>query len=139
MNRQSAKYVYDAKQEVRLRHKARSTFRTLSTLYDTIMPDTCQCTFVKTTECMDSPGDSVGKESACNARDTGDMGSVPGLERSSGEGKWKPTPVFLPEKSHGLKTLAGYSQKCHKEWDPTRHTDTECMMPRVSPVINYGL
>ena len=85
MNRQSAKYVYDAKQEVRLRHKARSTFRTLSTLYDTIMPDTCQCTFVKTTECMDSPGDSVGKESACNARDTGDMGLVPGSGRSPGE------------------------------------------------------
>ena len=41
------------------------------------MLDTRQRTFFKTTECMDSPGDSVGKESACNARDTGDMGSVP--------------------------------------------------------------
>ena len=30
------------------------------------------------------PGDSVGKESAC---DTGDLGSIPGLERSPGEGK----------------------------------------------------
>ena len=32
------------------------------------------------------PDGSVGKESTCNARDTGDMGSVPGLGRSSGEG-----------------------------------------------------
>ena len=102
------------------------------------MLDTRQRTFFKTTECMDSPGDSVGKESACNARDTGDMGSVPGLERASGDGKWKHTPVFLPEKSHGQKTLAGYSRKCCKESDPTRHADTECMTPRVSPVINYG-
>ena len=29
------------------------------------------------------PGDSDGKESACNA---GDLGSTPGLERSPGEG-----------------------------------------------------
>ena len=33
------------------------------------------------------PGASVRKESACN---TGDMGSIPGLERSSGEGKGIP-------------------------------------------------
>ena len=31
------------------------------------------------------PGDSVGKESACNARDTGDLGVIPGLGRSTGE------------------------------------------------------
>ena len=30
------------------------------------------------------PGSSVGKESACNA---GDLGSIPGLGRSPGEGK----------------------------------------------------
>ena len=33
------------------------------------------------------PGSSVGKESACNARD---VGSIPGLGRSSGEGKGYP-------------------------------------------------
>ena len=32
-------------------------------------------------------GGSDGKESACNA---GDLGSIPGLERSPGEGKGKP-------------------------------------------------
>ena len=25
--------------------------------------------------------------------------------------KWQPTPVFLPEKSHGQKSLEGYSQQ----------------------------
>ena len=34
-----------------------------------------------------SPGSSVGKESACNARD---LGSIPGLGRSPGEGKGYP-------------------------------------------------
>ena len=36
------------------------------------------------------PSSSVGKESACNA---GDLGSIPGLGRSPGEGI-VPTPVF---------------------------------------------
>ena len=35
----------------------------------------------------DFPDSSVGKESACN---TGDLGSVPGLGRSPGEGKGYP-------------------------------------------------
>ena len=32
------------------------------------------------------PGDPVGKESACNAGDTGDAGLIPGLGRSLEEG-----------------------------------------------------
>ena len=38
----------------------------------------------------DSPAGSVGKESACNAGDTGDMGLIPGPGRSPGEGKGNP-------------------------------------------------
>ena len=48
---------------------------------------------------------SDGKESACNA---GDLGLIPGSGRSPGEGKWQPTPVFLPGKSHGQRSLVGY-------------------------------
>ena len=33
--------------------------------------------------------------------------------------KWQPTPVFLPGKLHGWKSLAGYSPKGHKESDTT--------------------
>ena len=54
------------------------------------------------------PDGSVGKESACNTGDTGDMGSICGLGRFP-DGEWQPTPVFLPEESHGQGTLAGYS------------------------------
>ena len=31
--------------------------------------------------------------------------------------KWQPTPVFLPGKSHGQRTLAGYSSRVRKELD----------------------
>ena len=58
------------------------------------------------------PDDSVGKESTCNAQDTGDAGSI--LRR-----KWQPTPAFLPEKSHGQRSLAGYGAKGCKELDMT--------------------
>ena len=34
--------------------------------------------------------------------------------------KWQPTPVFLPGKSHGQRSLAGYSPSGHKELDLTK-------------------
>ena len=53
-----------------------------------------------------------GKESAYNAED---MGSIPGLGRYPGEGNGNPlTPVFLPEKSPGQRSLVGYSPWDHK-------------------------
>ena len=53
------------------------------------------------------PGGSEGKVSACNV---GDLGLIPGLGRSPGEG----TPVFWPRESHGL-----YSPWGCKELDMT--------------------
>ena len=61
---------------------------------------------------LDFPGGSDGKESACNA---GDPASTLGSGRSPGEGQWLSTPVFLPVKSHGQRSLAGYSPWGHKE------------------------
>jgi len=31
--------------------------------------------------------------------------------------KWQPTPVFLPGKSHGQRSLASYSPWGNKEWE----------------------
>ena len=33
--------------------------------------------------------------------------------------KWQPTPVFLPAKSHGQRSLVGYGPRGPKEWDTT--------------------
>ena len=56
------------------------------------------------------PDGSAGKESACNAGDRGDAGSTPGWRRSPGKGNGNPFQYFLPEKSHGQRSLVGYSQ-----------------------------
>ena len=54
---------------------------------------------------LDGP---VGKESVCNAGDTGDVGSVPGLERSLGGGNGNPLQYSCMESPHGLKSLAEF-------------------------------
>ena len=38
--------------------------------------------------------------------------------------KWQPTPVFLPGKSHGPRSLVGYSSWGRKESDTIDHTHT---------------
>ena len=47
------------------------------------------------------------------------MGSIPRSGRSPAEGNGQPTPVFLPEKSHGQRSLVGSSPWGHKESDTT--------------------
>ena len=56
------------------------------------------------------------KESAYNA---GDVSLISGSGRSSGEGNGYPSPVFLFGKSHGQRSLAGYSPWGCKESDMT--------------------
>ena len=45
------------------------------------------------------PGDSDHKESACHAGDTGDVGLIPGLERSPGGGNGNPLQYSCLENS----------------------------------------
>ena len=53
------------------------------------------------------PGGSAGQESAWN---TGDLGSIPGLGRSPGEGIRLPTPVFWPGKFRPDYTVHGVTK-----------------------------
>jgi len=62
------------------------------------------------------PGGLDGKESACNVEDPG---SIPGLGKILWRRNWQPTPVFLPEKFHGQRSLVGYSPWGCKESDTT--------------------
>ena len=52
----------------------------------------------------------------CNA---GDLGSIPGLGRSPGEGHGNPLQYSCMENPHGQKSLAGYSPQGCKESDTT--------------------
>ena len=65
------------------------------------------------------PGGAVVKNPPAKARDAGDAGSVPGSERIPWRRGWQHTPVFLPGKSHGQRSLVGYSPWGPKESDTT--------------------
>ena len=67
------------------------------------------------------PGGSDGKESACNA---GDLGLIPGLRRSPGEGHGNPPQYSCLESPNGQRSLAGYSPWGHKELDTTERLST---------------
>ena len=62
------------------------------------------------------PGGSDGKASDYHA---GDMGSVPGSGRSSGEGNGNPLQYPCLERVHGQRSLVGYSPWGRKESDTT--------------------
>ena len=64
-----------------------------------------------------NPPDSSG--------DNGDSGSIPGLGRYPGVGNWQPTPLFLPGKFHGQRSLVGFSSWDPKELVTTDYTHTE--------------
>ena len=56
------------------------------------------------------------KEPTCQCRRQGFdswVGKIPSRR------KWKPTPIFLPRKSHGQSSLVGYSPRSPNELDPT--------------------
>ena len=61
-------------------------------------------------------GGSVVKNLPANAGDTGDRGSTLGSKRFPWSRKWLLTPVFLPRKSRGQRSLAGYSLWGPKSW-----------------------
>ena len=56
------------------------------------------------------PGGSSGKESACQSRR---HWSDPWFGKIPWRRKWQPTPIFLPEKSHGQRSLVGLKRVKH--------------------------
>ena len=62
---------------------------------------------------MSFPGGSVIKYPPANARDS----SIPGLRRFPWRRKWQATPVFLPGKFHGHRSLASIVHGIPKESD----------------------
>ena len=60
-------------------------------------------------------GGPVGKESVCNAGDTGATGLIPGWGRAPGGQLF---PAFLPGEPYGM-SLVGDSPQCQEELDTT--------------------
>ena len=77
-------------------------------------------------------GGSASKESACNAGDTGDAGSIPGSGRSPRGRNGHPLQYSYLEKSHGQRRLADYSPQGHKDSDMTELLSTHAI------ILDYG-
>ena len=84
---------------------------------------------------MGFPGATSGKEPACQCRRYKRGIVNPWVGKIPWRRAWLPTPVFLPGKSHGWRSLAGYSPWGHTELDTTEwlstHSGTE--------VVDYRL
>ena len=72
-----------------------------------------------------SPRWHSGKESACQCRRCKRHRFDPWVAKIPWSGKWQPTPVFLPGKSHEQRSLVGYSPWGRKESNSTEHMYTQ--------------
>ena len=77
-------------------------------------------------------GFPVGKEPTCQCRRHKRHRFNPWVGKIPWRRKWQPTPVFLPGKSHGQRSLAGYNPWGHKESHTTEctHTYTHTLTPQ---------
>ena len=96
--------------DVRYMQTTLSTFS--SDIYMYMYMCVCMCVCV----CGFPGGGSVCQESTCNARD---LGSIPHLGRSPGEGHGNPLQYSFLENPHGQKSLVGYSPWSRKQLDRT--------------------
>ena len=61
------------------------------------------------------PGGPSGKETTCQCRRCNRLGFNPWVKNNPWRRAWPPTPVFLPEKSYGRRSLVDYDPKGGKE------------------------
>ena len=65
-----------------------------------------------------------GTEPACQGRRLKRCEFDPWVGKILWTRKWQPTPVILPGKFHGQRSLAGYSPWAHKQSDMTERAHT---------------
>ena len=84
------------------------------------------------------PGGASGQESTCQCRRCQRCEFNPWVRKIPWRRKWQPTPVFLHEKSHGQRSLVGYSPWGRKELDTTVHTCMLCELRQaILPVSRF--
>ena len=71
---------------------------------------------------MGFPGGASGTEPVCQCRRLKRHRINPWVRKIPWRRKWEPAPVFLPEESHGERSLAGYSPWGREELDMTEVT-----------------
>ena len=68
---------------------------------------------------MGFPGGASGKEPTCQCKRHKRPGFDPWMRKIPKRRESQPTPVFLPGKSHGERSLTGYSSQGCKKLDMT--------------------
>ena len=68
-----------------------------------------------------------GKKSACQCKRSRRCGFNPWVRKITWRRKWQPNPLFLPGKSHGQRSLAGYSP-----WDLKESEMTQQISPHAN-------
>jgi len=56
---------------------------------------------------------------------------IPWVRKMPWRRAWQPTPVFLPGKSHGQRSLVGYNPKGSKESGLTKVAEHACTLGRL--------
>ena len=69
--------------------------------------------------CLKFPGGTIGKEPTCQRGRHKEMSVQSWVGHIPWKREWQPIPAFLPGKSHGQRSLVGYSPWGHKELDTT--------------------
>ena len=96
-----------------LRHSAFFMCQLLLGFWIVLMNNASICTFI----CLlGLPQWLSSKESACGAGDTGDTNSIPGSVSSPAERNGNLLQYSCLKKSHGQRSLIGYSPKVPKRW-----------------------
>ena len=80
-----------------------------------------------------------GNESACQCRRCKRLRFNPWVRKIPASGKWQTIPVFLPGKSHGQTSLAGYSPWDHKGSDTTELCWMHCCANLKALVFNDAI
>ena len=75
---------------------------------------------------MSLSGGAVVKNPPDNAADVREKGLILGSGRTPRGRDWQPTPVFLPEESHGQRSLVNYSLRVCKESNVTEQLTLKC-------------
>ena len=78
-----------------------------------------------------------GQEPACQCRRHNRHGFALWARKMPWRRARHAAPVFLPGKSHGQRTLVGYSLWTHKESDMIKHTHTHTHIPSKSEFLDY--
>ena len=76
-----------------------------------------------------------GKESACQCRRCKRHRFDPWVGKIPWRRKWQPSPVFLPGKSHGQRSLEGYHPWDCKDLDTAEHSHTQDRAKRMVAAI----